>query len=101
MKQQITTKQLNELNGKGKEELRDWQIEHRYWNKREGLSFKTNVGVSSVNILSIGQMIEFLRKGNIVTIYMDVVIIGVDERKIEYKELCDALWKATKEVLEK
>ena len=93
MKQHITPKQLNELSEKGKERLRKLAWDSPYE--------VTEENKNGLPLLSIGQMIEFLREKTTITIYMETLIIGVNEAKIEYKELSDALWKACKEVLEK
>ena len=106
MKQHITLSQLNELSEKGKEKLRKW------WKPEEGDMCVTNTGyevfigehvdyerfqafMADLPLLSIGQMIEFLEvHGNDCYTVFDIWW----HMKME---LCDALWEAVKEVLEK
>ena len=114
MKQHITAKQLNELGEKGKDRLRKW------WEPEEGNWYldedecqmvvwccEDDVKETDLPLLSIGQMIEFLGEkwkdelfvsdwadSSIGTYYLPV-------RKIYEGKLCDTLWQAVKEVLEK
>ncbi len=103
MKQHITKKQLDELSGEAEQRLHIWVLMHKYtssWNAKK---------------LNIGQMIEFLddyllekkddwsihvgRNG-----YMFASAKGTlrpqPHKGLEI-DLCDALWEAVKEVLEK
>ena len=62
------------------------------------ISFETEM------ILSIGQMIEFLETPNIAWGYKPRKwTVGIVERMIivSEEELCDALWEAVKEILER
>lgn len=84
MKQHITLEQWKELSG-------DFQEELLMRLSLEGLVWEQ---------LNIGKMIEFLREHTVITIYMSTLIIGKAETRIDYDDLCDALWEAVKEVLE-
>lgn len=109
MKQTITVEQLNELSKKGKERLTDWR-----WNKADPADRLPGSTISLT--LSIGQLIEFLDDNG-----HDLYSINTEEKdgkRIKFMvtfrdesmkhalfgnrpELCDALWEAVKEVLEK
>ena len=138
MKQHITTEQLDfELNDKGKAKLRSWwkpkigdlYIWHDGWSEKNGFNWTINVvdeedeaidGLIWIDgdktpkypLLSIGQMIEFLKEQgsfgmeeveksngtNIKTIWeLDSINewIHIGEKE----ELCDSLWEAVKDVL--
>lgn len=113
MKQHITTKQLDELSEKGKKRLSK-QLP-KYKNPgglpKKGLILTVSGyhQIGELPLLSIGQMIEFLREHVSFAIYMDLLVISKNEHiskpgkewHIAYVELCDALWEAVKEVLEK
>lgn len=102
MKQHITAEQLNELSEKGKKKLRKWS-------QNLDSSFDlTEDNDNGLPLLSIGQMIEFLQQHHLKTDPMNMTITYSssllswwfkDEK--QYRELCDALWEAVKEVLEK
>ena len=123
MKQHITIEQLNELSDKGKDRLREW------WKPEMG-DLVHDGDTRSVEpimccedevdkcidlplpILSIGQMIEFLFDkdfGPIIT-SNDTAFYWIVEpekkldcwKKYSYEdsELCDALWEATKDILQ-
>lgn len=121
MKQQITVEQLNGLSEKGKKKLQLW-----LWGRKYILSSNQPVGFSYM--MSIGQMVEFLEDkfGKGMGIYgypanhsIQVPNGGYSIKIIPEKngggvfgttdgylskgqeELCDALWDAVKEVLEK
>jgi len=99
MKQHITEKQLNELSEKGRIRYASWCDPRDGLNwpagrRKDGTPFKFKLP-----LLTIGQLIEFLREKITVTIYMDILILGVHDKQIKYTELCDALWQAVKEVL--
>jgi len=136
MKQHITIDQLNELSDKGKEKLRKWwkpdirdwrmvtcigtkHFEFKYENfmkpedeaNKDYIKWIKNNGLP---LLSIGQMIEYLKKECIK--YPDkfykmdnqvysLMLAMSDIRKINVidwqGELCDSLWEAVKENLEK
>jgi len=109
MKQHITTEQLDfELNDKGKAKLRSW------WKPKIGDLYIWHDGDKTPKypLLSIGQMIEFLKEQgsfgmeeveksngtNIKTIWeLDSINewIHIGEKE----ELCDSLWEAVKDVL--
>ena len=128
MKLHITVEQLNELSEKGKERLREWWKKHLEYgtffawknNKRqknwyvelwyEGSEFEMpNKWNNFYPLLSIGQLIQFLDE-HIKTPYNNLFIktnhgawqmtdiIGTTEH---YDELCDALFEAVKDILEK
>lgn len=131
MKQHITIEQLNELTDKGRERLREWwkpktlgelfyDPEHGYvaWNPSTPMKMRI-AEVEPLPILSIGQMIEFLESqlefGRIIELTRDVnnpawfveicELDGADRFEggviFHEPELCDTLWEAVKEVLEK
>jgi len=87
MKQHITVKQVSELGEKEKKTLCDWLDSKGY-----SLDYKNSKAVST--LLSIGQLIEFLydKKPE-----WDLNIDHYFGEPI----LCDALWEAVKEILEK
>ena len=95
MKQQITTKQRDELNEEGQNTLRHWVLS-------KGYVLDTK--------LSIGQMIEFLEDNNAIDeefIYAQwdsnnncpSWVVNSNEKEFRNKELRIALWKVVKEVL--
>ena len=113
MKQHITEKQLNELSKKGKKILKDW-----YWKKLsvveqlvENSSYLEGIEYDKP-LLSIGQMIEFLQEKQKTGFYEIAFTYQRSIQKLRFihykfkefdktynQELCDALWKAVKEVL--
>ena len=123
MKQHITPKQLNELSEKGKERLRKWwkpkyaDFFYCFYQKKRFLygvfdlvsaSSMEKINDDDFPLLSIGQMIEFLDWPLVINSYVKITdrSEGWVVKKIKYtinedKELCDALWKAVKEVLER
>src|SRR5258708_10141817 len=125
MKQHITTSDLDQLTEKGKERLREWwkpkkgdkaisNTEYEaFIGEREGYEDEFNIESAKYPLLSIGQMIEFLDDNfdhnGFLGDYWD---ISVTEKgwSILYKEggdkianvnLCDALWSACVEILNK
>ena len=111
MKQHIQVKQLGRLSRKGRKRLAKW------WTPEQGdwvaeyikePSYKCvnmcTVGVDerewhlkySLPLLSIGQMIEFLGEE-----WWHYLFDECDGLPLYTGELCDPLWEATKEVLEK
>ena len=100
MKQTITIKQLNELNEKGKKKLRKWVEDKDYWPPPLSKS-------DHQLILSIGQLVEFLDENDdyFKTWYrLGKSKISRECRSFQWKydeELCDNLWEAVKEALEK
>ena len=122
MKQHITVEQLNELSEKGKEKLRkwwkpivgDWFDDDGYMRIIPDDETKGAFVLNSFHtpLLSIGQMIEFLDE-HLKTDWSicsgkNLLFFGRSDRNEIYGkipqnrkgELCDALWKAVKEVLE-
>lgn len=120
MKQHITVKQLEELSKREKEKLRKWWVDHiqegDLYIDLDDVTMPEMIRCceheleyeSEMPLLSIGQMIEFLDERN------DFDEIIKDKDRWEFhttmkptgkcfldKELCDALWEAVKEVLEK
>ena len=119
MKQYITPDQLNELSEKGKKRLRKW------WKRQDGdlvewLGYERVLHSVSMEcefwpdkeellpLLSIGQMIEFLEdktksEFHIFRRVIDwkIVYEGLDYGKKLGEGICDALWEAIKEILEK
>jgi len=96
MKQNITKKQVRDLNGDGRKRLLEWyqalsdkQQQECKWDKK-----------SSLPLLSIGQMIEILGDLNW---YVNVVstIPGRGLIIPPNRQLCNRLWGATKEKLER
>lgn len=90
MKQHITEIQLSELTHDGLDKLHQFCNKHNYYIQDNGYKKP---------LLSIGQMIEFLGEDW----YLDIFTandIG-DVLKMYESQVCDALWKATKEELEK
>lgn len=112
MKQHITIEQLNELSKKGRKNLEAWHLitYSEYMNPNDG----------DIKLLSIGQMIEYLEehtkdveyfsirmgraasdgfafpRGTLIT-HMDGVGIEIEDEP----DLCEALWQAVREDLEK
>ncbi len=110
MKQRITLDQLNELSPNGQKKLLEWEIEHGYAPEDTARSehLEKNYLLREPNI---GQMIEFLDEhGDFIYskqgsgneyLYWTTRERGKKQNKHMRKELCDTLWKAVKEVLEK
>ena len=105
MKQHITVEQLNELSEKT---LSNYMVVVGYTVSQEGITKKD---IELLPLANIGQMIEFLdeqKKFHFISLEGVpewVVSFGEYLREDAYfsrdKELCDALWEAVKEVLEK
>lgn len=106
MKQNINIKQLNELSEKGKERFVEC------FQKDSSKGMKRIILYSP--LLSIGQMIEFLDENKYIEIkkvqpgthWQWLIIknekqIGITSDQSNNYELCDALWEAVKEILEK
>ncbi len=97
MKQHITIEQLNELSKKGKRKFSSWCQKKFDLNKDEAKR------------LSIGEMIEFLSEQKVYSndfkeqVKVNRLVCDRTNSKIHIGwndiELCDALWKAVKEVL--
>jgi len=99
MKQHITVEQLNELSENGKSNLVDW------YNENNKLPVFQPIPETDL-LLSIGQMIEFLDKNNDTNWEIRLHKPRYDVRTYlseeeDHGELCDALWGAVEEVLEK
>ena len=121
MKQHITVEQFDELGNKQRQLLRDWWRprpgDHAYFEGRYKVMIEADtpfVGTSGVKyypILSIGQMIEFLSdKGNNfwISYNRNPMLWSYTKGKTPHPEdqntvpeICDALWEAVKEELEK
>lgn len=118
MKQHITIEQWNELTKQAQEELKSWYVKRD--DEMEGHLEYIIFGVLAVPLLSIGQMIEFLDEYFSKKQYdFDIRIHSAGSAwkypgqrltdlnpPIKYEiedevEICDALWEAVKEVLEK
>lgn len=108
MKQKITTKQISELSFAGENNLHNWAYRHGY---RKRIVEKGTFSFC-LPLLTIGQMIEFMDdqgnfgyskqfvgSGN--TLYWVIREKNKKENKFKSVELCDTLWKAVKQVLEK
>lgn len=102
MLQHISIDDLNQLSETGKEKLRAWCKEHEYIIIGNDIEDEYGYGwEEDFPLLSIGQMIEFLREQNsTVSIYINA---GGLESVTWHSELglCDALWEAVKKCLEK
>ena len=91
MKQHITAKQANEMNEKGRKELLVWlKKDDRYGYPDNCLMAPS---IHNVSEITIGKMIEFL--GDSYNQHISPLAWRGDV------ELCDSLWEAVKEVLEK
>ncbi len=103
MKQNITVDQLNELSDKGGERLREW------WKEEPGDI--THYDKYLYPLLSIGRMIGFLNEHikfssveweGIRGYWFGLTIKNGKQRFYrKSNEICDSLWEAVKEVLEK
>ena len=108
MKQHISISDLEQLSKKGKERLRKW-TKSRDYRLPIGVNAKTGNIKFTLPLLSIGQMIEFLDEQLYFDFFERFVKTHDGEWNYEddnllshnYKELCDSLWQAVKEVLEK
>ena len=127
MKQHINQEDLNQLNQKGKDRLREWWepkkevgniFVDKVWNKPylekeskvecdqwhcsycEGDSGESTK--YALPLLSIGQMIEFLdEKKGYIQGSRHLVIPTIASDEIDPNTFCDFLWEEIKEVLEK
>lgn len=94
MKQNITIKQLEELSKTQKDKLRKWINPNLY---------SHDLQASSVGLLSIGQMIEFLYQKHTIDIdseERESPMMGWSvNKKYHALELCDALFEAVKQNL--
>lgn len=90
MKQHITSYQWDELEPAQLGKLRGWV------SGRDDYEF-----TGGMELLSIGQMIEFLDEGWLVSIVKTKNWKVSVNKSYELPELCDALFEAVKEVLDK
>lgn len=91
MKQRITVEQFNQLSKIGKEKLRQY-FDARFKTTREAMYL--------LDFPTIGQMIEFLdehKKGSWINVFVDWDMEQIQNQN----NVCDALWEAVKEILEK
>lgn len=123
MKQHITESDLKELSPKAKEKLREWWkpktlgeifFDPKYgyvsWNPSTPMAQRIKE-IRPLPLLSLGQMIGFLDEHKVDWSYHNGWLyedLGHDqdgneffEKRYNSLELCDALWEAVKEVLEK
>lgn len=110
MRQHITVNQLNELSEKGKYKLNLFtKGKYKEYDKWISIPYNSSDKVNFIGlpVLSIGQLIEFLDKHLSRRIVIEEIpdnwvfdLIGIPPQKFVEPELCDALWKAVKEVLE-
>lgn len=100
MKQHITKNQLDELNKKGKR--RYYKFLRKIKDSPGGMMYHDVIDGQLLPLLSIGQMIEFLGDDLAFVRFGDPIHLELGSG-LGYgrKELCDALWEAVKEVLEK
>ncbi len=113
MKQHITARQFHELSHNNQDKIKSW-VAGLYQQEAEEQNPMCFVSISPLVqsdwLLNIGQMIEFLdehskdfglrlhkHNGKLLT---DIDPMIKDEIEDE-PELCDALWEAVKEILEK
>jgi len=126
MKQYITKEQLNELQGEPFLKLYHWALDRDYcslvykelpedWNPTTGTEISFYSRPDRLPILSIGQMIEYLdfygshndwwrieREDSNIPWYIDFTKMGSNPSREHYhEELCDALWEAVKDILNK
>lgn len=111
MKQNITEEQLNELSQKQKLNLFTWWSSNYHLKPVPESQGKYLYGNNM--LLSIGQMIEFLnehlkRNMFIYQVYKQTQVPLQTKWKVQNEinepsdiELCDTLWKAVKDILEK
>ena len=127
MKQNISIQDLDQLSNKGKDRLREWWSDGRQnigdW-YYDGLYIRVvlddegriHENIPFLPLLSLGQMIQFLdEKWKWIFIkkykhedgkgykynYWSVTNTTHELRKGPSKELCDSLWQAVREILEK
>lgn len=112
MKQHIDISELNELSPKAKEKLREWLSKRIVINQTYKVQGIEDGWVFPLDLplLSIGQMIEFLEmksNGHFPGQNWHEYVIKETEEcgdiLIPYSvdELCDSLWEAVKQILEK
>lgn len=110
MKQHISFDQFKELPHLKQSELFDWMLRHGYAKVKDKRDKRIPIEVvSEMDLPTIGQMIEFLNENKIGKFemgikecwFVDIDLIPMVGLVINQGELCDALWKAVKQVLEK
>ncbi len=116
MRQHISIEQLNELSEKGRDRLRKWCIKKNYYEwidiSMPSALVKTPSTIKKkIRPLSIGRMIEFLDEHSHAghEFWIDIIdewqwdaeALWNESNNTKHLELCDALWEACKEVLEK
>lgn len=112
MKQRITIEQLNELSNEQKERLREWwkpQYGDGYFYPKVNSTgnvpngYRTwelgDMKTRAFPLLSIGQMIEIIRKESFGLEITDGGDHWYIEGRHDTPELCDALWEAVKATL--
>lgn len=100
MKQHITPKQLNELSNKGIERLRKWWIKKGFEHPTHNDPKVYVLGLIQP-LLSIGQMLEFLGGFPSLMFWVERQGWHIDSKFYKKTELCDALFEAVKEGLDK
>lgn len=97
MKQHITKKQGKEISKSQQKVILDWFLE-----KNLGLSY-LNVKIGDKSFFNIGKMIEFLGNDldSIENMRGSYIVYNKEQKQIEEKELCDALWQLIKYKLQK
>ena len=95
MKQHITKTQLDRLSEKGKKKLMTWLDGQR---TRGVISENGWIYSKDFPLLSIGQMIEFVRENDKKHLWSWYFFDGPHAAT---KDVCDIPWEAVKEVLEK
>lgn len=104
MKQYITIDQLNELSQPARQKLREYMLKDWAQPMKDHLGNWVHASIPTDDYqLSIGQMIEFLYDKSGDRRYKSMSIPGSIpyEGEIKPEKLCDDLWEAVKEVLEK
>lgn len=93
MKQHITSQDLEMLTEKGRERLRNWWVGEKGWI----LMLEPEIP------MSIGQMIEFLKEqyGALWPNNPGLFLFNQHKKIFQTGELCDNLWQAVVEVLNK
>lgn len=109
MRQHITPQQQKELSKKEMKRYDVWYREHYApYAEDDVYIYEDEKGITQYQFppLSIGQMIEFLDEHGPKTVEVETSernLIGAENFFIVWdgEELCDALWRACKQVLEK
>lgn len=113
MKQHISLSDLNQLSDKGKERLWEWDLKTKTIEANKFGAIYTQWRTDeNLPLLSIGQLIQFLDEHEF---FVDFVLkqfhpqncwvvryMWFDkEKEFVAEELCDSLWMAVKDILEK